>query len=457
MMSSRPLQRKLRRVNVRRQAFVHRARGALTHRRDGTSWSRSGSTYRVASRYMEGLLAPGRRKNMSGIAKRAALDRDRVERFIRDSPWDPSTVQDHVRACVPAHFDEHACMVIDDFGIAKQGRHSVGVQRQYSGTLGKTGNCQVAVNLTLAQPGTRRNADQATWPLGTQLYLPRSWIQDSEYASRREEVRLPSDVTFRSKGQIALQMVQTAWKTGVKARAVVGDAEYGRDSSLRRALRSEGQAYVLGMQPAQARFVPADVEIQAREGKPNRFSLDVKPVSVAQFVPDAQWETISWGMGTKGEMSAEFARMRVRPVADARRRWLEDEVVWLLLERRRNTVKAYVCWGLDEASLDDLAGVAHLRWTIEQYHKEAKQLLGMDQFEGRSWPGWNRHIAMVILAYAFIALLRLEGQSNLPSLREVARVLVIESTTQALMDEHGLKRSQAEPIAETSVRRLTDL
>jgi len=207
------LERKLCRSNVERHLFLRQFEGDLTRRPDGSSWARRDDTYRTAAHYLEGLLTPGPRKSMRNLAKRADIDKDRVERFIRDSPWEPEAVQDHLRRHIPkAVLDPKGVFVIDDFGIAKQGRHSVGVSRQYSGTLGKTGNCQVAVNLTYAAPGSRkRNADQRTWPLGVELYLPQRWVESEEFAELREEVHLPEGIKFRTKHEIARGLLEKAW------------------------------------------------------------------------------------------------------------------------------------------------------------------------------------------------------------------------------------------------------
>jgi SRSO17 transposase len=458
------LERKLSRANVERHLFLEQFRDEFTHRPDGSSWARRDDTYRTAAHYLEGLLTPGPRKSMRNLAKRAAIDKDRVERFIRESPWEPEAVQDHLRRHIPKSvLDPKAVFVIDDFGIAKQGRHSVGVSRQYSGTLGKTGNCQVAVNLTYAAPGMKkRNADQRTWPLGIELYLPQRWVESEDYADLREEVHLPEGTKFRTKHEIARELLEKAWAAGVTASAVVSDAEYGSDSSFRAMLRARGQAYVMGIQPSNARFIDPDVSLSP----PGRGGVvhypDGTRVETARQIAEriGGWRVVSWGRGTKGPLRGRFACIRVRVTeGHARKRYATDEVAWLLLELRGDELKAYLCWGFDGLSLAALARIAHLRWTIEQYHKEAKQLLGMDRFEGRTWRGWNRHMAIVLLAYAFLSTLRAEMGEGvaLPPLRQVARALVTEATAQEILRNHRLGKDQARAVAKTSVRYLTDL
>lgn len=463
-MSLQGLERKLSRSNVERHLFLREFEDDLTHRPDGSQWARHRDTYRTAAHYLEGLLTPGRRKSMRNLAKRAAIDKDRVERFIRENPWEHEAVQDHLRRSIPKGIlDSQAVIVIDDFGIAKQGVESVGVARQYSGTLGKTGNCQVAVNLTYVAPGTReRNANQRTWPLGIELYLPRAWVEDPEYAKRRERVGLPEGTAFRTKHEIARDLLEKAWEAGVSARAVVSDAEYGTDSSFRRMLRQRGQAYVMGVNPDSTRFIDPEAPLSppGRNGVVH-YREGVVAESARQIAKRLEgWRDISWGRGTKGRLHGRFVMLERRVTErDVAHRRATDEVVWLLLEDRGRELKAYVCWGLNSAKLKELARVAHLRWRIEQYHKEAKQLLGMDRFEGRTWRGWHRHMAIVLLAYAFLATLRVEAGEGavLPPLRQVARVLVTEATAQEILRNHRMGKNQARAVAKTSVRYLTDL
>lgn len=455
------LQRKLSRANVDRQLFIRQCEAELTHRKDGSGWSRSSDTYRVASHYLEALLTPGPRKSMRNIAKRVNIDNDRVERFIRESPWEPEAVQDHVRRAIPKTLrDPKAVIVIDDFGIAKQGTHSVGVQRQYSGTLGKTGNCQVAVNLTYAAPGTDHNKDQKTWPLGTELYLPQSWVESDDFKDLRDEVRLPDGIRFRTKHEIALDLLEKAWAAGVEAAAIISDAEYG-GGDVRSRLRERNQPYALGVPPSHAYFIDPDAPLTQGRNDVLHYPEGVTRENAKQIAQRIQrWTPVTWGEGTKGPLTGRFARIRVRASeqhVDDRR--ATDEVGWLLLEQRRNELKAYICWGLDDKTLDELVAIAHLRWTIEHYHKEAKQLLGLDRFEGRTFHGWHKHVAIVLLAYAFLATLRADAQDGqeLPPLRQVAKTLVVEATAQEFLRNHRLEKEQARALATTSVRYLTDL
>lgn len=446
--------------------FLSPCREAFTTRGDGRSWPRWKNTWKAANAYFEGMLRPGRRKNMQCISTRMMLDEDSIERFVRESPWEYEGVQEHLITHIPdAVRSPRAALVVDDVGLIKQGRHSVGVQRQYSGALGKVGNCQVAVDLVYASPGKERNADQMTWPLGMRLYLPKEWADDK---ARRREVGIPRSVVFKTKPEIALDMIDRVLEQKVEHAVIVADAGYGDSGELRRALRERREPYVMGVTPSSVRIMDASIPLilpgpSQGLGAPRRFSTYPKgtvtemPAEMAKKV--RRWTKVAWSEGTKGELSGEFFRTRVRVTEHcAMLRHATDEVAWLLLEKRGDGLKAYLCWGLDGASIEELVAYAHLRWTVEQFHKEAKQLLGLDRFEGRSWKGWHHHVTVVMLAHAFLSTLRAQQAEHgpLPSLRMVARTVVLESATQILVKRQGLERPKAKLVAEEMLRGFTD-
>jgi SRSO17 transposase len=444
----------LRRLDLRLARFLHPYHDLFTHRRDGTSWPRRDNTLRNAKAYLRGLLAPGKNKNMANLARRTGIPEDRLERFVRDSPWDHDTLQTHLVQNLPeAIRSPEAALVLDDFGIEKQGKHSVGTHRQYSGTLGKTGNCQVAVNLTYARPAAK-NKDQVTWPLGTELYMPRVWLEDPDHEDLRVEVGVPDDLEFKTKQEIALELLERACEHGLSDLVTLGDAEYGH-AGVRRFLRERNQAYVLGVQPSHLHTIPPEAPLEPGPTGVLHYPEGVEVASPKQLADQVEvWHQVDWTEGTKGRLKARFARVRVRVTErSASERRATNEVSWLLLEKRSNELKAYLCWGLDDASLEDLVALAHLRWTIEQFHREAKGLVGLDRFEGRSWQGWHHHIALVLLAYAFMALVRAEaGAIDLPPLSEVAGALAREHAAQDLMREHGLSHAEATRYADTALR-----
>lgn len=441
---------------------------SLTRRSDESSWPRWRRTWRSAKAYAAGLLLPGLGKSMQRVARSVDLPEGEIKRFVSESPWEYERVQQHLVENAPESLrSKKGAFIVDDVGIIKQGKHSVGVYRQYSGALGKVGNCQVAVNLVYSVPGGRVNADQKTWPLGTRLYVPQAWAEDEEFEELREEVHLPESFRFNTKPKMAIEMIDEARRANIPHYVTLADAGYGDDGEFRRALRERGEPYILGVNPSSLRVIDAKAPLieprrTGKAGAPStrlRHDEKTKRESPRQIAKHARkWETVEWSEGTKGTLKGEFYRMRVRVTANGEAtRYVTDEEAWLLLERRSNEIKAYLCWGLDDAKLETLVEYAHLRWTIEQFHREAKQILGFDRFEGRTWKGWHHHITMVLLAYAFLATQRAQKPgARLPSIPATARELVIEKETQVLVAEDRLPPAKARKIAERFVRRLTD-
>jgi SRSO17 transposase len=393
------------------------------------------------------------------------VNEDQVERFIRDSPWEYEILQDHLATSIPNSIrNPKAALILDDVGLIKQGRHSVGVKRQYSGALGKVGNCQVAVDLMYVAPGKHRNADQRTWPLGMQLYLPKEWVEDEV---RRIETGVPDSVGFRTKPQIALDMIDKARACNIEHKVVIADSGFGNSTEFRDELRERKEPYILGITPKSIKVIDALISLlqpgsTEGKGRPREYTtypegtLVQSPAEIGKDVKE--WTTIHWTEGTKGTLSGKFHRVLVRVTKGAvLQRRATDEVGWLLLEMEPKGLKAYLCWGLDNSSLEELVTLAHLRWTIEQFHKEAKQLLGLDRFEGRSWKGWHHHVSMVLLAFAFVSMLRAQRYDNhIPSIRRIVKIVIHEVATQELMEKHKLKRQQAKPIAATMLRGYSD-
>jgi SRSO17 transposase len=439
----------------------------LTTRADETSWPRWRRTWRSAKAYAAGLLLPGLGKSMQRVARSVDLPEGEIKRFVSDSPWEYERVQEHLVENVPGNLSsKKGAFIVDDVGIIKQGKHSVGVYRQYSGALGKVGNCQVAVNLVYSVPGGRLNADQKTWPLGTRLYVPKAWATADEFEELREEVHLPESFAFRTKPEIAMEMIDAARRASVPHSVTLADAGYGDDGEFRRQLRERGEPYILGVTPSSLRVIPEAAVVSTpkptrKGGRPRTAPIhdpNIKRQSSTQIAREVKdWTRVEWSQGTKGVLSGLFHAQRVRVVTgEASRRAVTDEIGWLVLEKRSNELKAYICWGLDDANLEKLVEYAHLRWTIEQFHRESKQILGFDRFEGRSWRGWHHHITMVLLAYAFLATQRAKiGTHQLPTIPATAKALVIEKETQAYEFE-GISRAKARRLAEGAVRRLTD-
>ena len=420
----------------------------LTPPRKGHNWARKRQTQRAARVYFTGLLQPVRVKSMEHLAVSGGIPSHRLQQFITDSPWDPEQLLHSLRTRMGELTSPNGVVVLDDTGQAKQGTHSVGVGRQYSGTLARVGNCQVAVTAIYLLPGDERNADQVSWPLGMELYLPKDWVEDPV---RREETDIPPEVGFRTKPQIALGIVRKVREEGLPHRAVVADAGYGDNDELRAQLRAWNEPYVLGINPSSHK-------VQIEGGGEARTVREI-----LRDLPEGAWQEVSWSEGTKGRLHGRFVRTRVWGSHGSTHhkggQVLSGEDGWLLLERRETEEKAYWVWGLDEASLEDQVGLAHGRWAIEQFHREIKQTLGMDKFQGRTWRGWHHHMAMIGLAYAFLAVLRAErsGDGTLPSFNAVHWAVVYALVRLDILKGQGLTKKQTREIALRFMERALGL
>jgi SRSO17 transposase len=392
---------------------------------------------------------------------------DRIRRFISQSPWPYKAAQEQLHEMMPTSIAvSEAMLVVDDVDIRKQGDHSVGVTRQYAGSIGKVDNCQVAVDLVSAVPDRVRNADQVTWPLGMELYLPRQWVEDESYAGLREEVGLPAEVGFKKKPELAAELVEQAQAGDVPHACVGADAGYGDNTSFRKTLRELDEPYILGITPSELRLLPEDTPLEppgptAGRGRPRtypRYSEEVEPLTPERFGESAtDWTEVTWSEGSKDTLTGTFSRHQVRVVSAPQHRRVSDERGWLLLEDHGDGYKAWLCWGVDDWSLERLVTYAHLRWTIEQFHKDIKQVLGLDQFEGRTWTGWNHHSTMVLLTYAFLMTERTArgADARLPPIPQVARAMNYEMIVRTIHAE-GVESPIARRVAEAFLCGYTD-
>ena len=329
---------------------------------------------RRARLYLAGLLAPLERKNGWQLAEAAGDARpDSVQDFLARMRWDADAVRDDLRAYVIEHLgDPAAVLVLDETGFLKKGEHSVGVQRQYSGTAGRIENCQIGVFLGYAGRHGYALIDRA-------LYLPQSWAGDEE---RRRAAWVPETVAFATKPKQGLTMLERALDAGVPCAWVAGDSVYGADSAIRRALERRRIGYVLAVTSAQ-RLFPGTVSDWVEE------------------VPADGWHRLSAGAGSKGPRLYDWAYLPFRGAPEGWRKGL-------LIRRRLGDgeLTFYLTCAPDGTALAELVRVAGTRWTIESAFELAKGEVGLDQSEVRSWTGWHRHITLAMLALAFLTVLR---------------------------------------------------
>ncbi len=337
-----------------------------------------------ARAYLQGLLSNVPRKNGWQLAEtvRAATPYG-LQQFLYRAKWAPDDIRDDLRGYVVEHLgDPQAVFVIDETGFVKKGTHSVGVQVQYCGTVGRTTNCQVGVFLAYASPKGTTFLDRA-------LYLPESWTSDRP---RCRKVGVPDEVEFATKPELAQQMLRRAVEAGVAAAWVTGDSVYGGHSGLRNWLEARPLAYVLALSPKDT--------LVNRQWWPQRVSTWLADL------PSEGWTRLSAGDGSKGPRLYDWLRLPLYdpPVAGWKR--------WLLLRRRLTDpthVTPYICFAPAETSLETLVRVAGTRWTVESGFESTKQEVGLDEYEVRTYQGWYRHITLACLAHAFLTVLRGHG------------------------------------------------
>jgi SRSO17 transposase len=333
--------------------------------------------------FVDGLLSGIGRKTGWLMAEQAGLERPyRMQSLLGRSRWDAEGLRDAVRAyVVQALGDAGGVLIVDETGFVKKGEHSVGVARQYSGTAGRIENAQVGVFLAYASRFGQALIDR-------QLYLPEAWTKDKE---RRAKAQVPDEVAFATKPQIAREMIASTLDAGVPCAFVVADALYGSDSRLRRMLEGRGQPYVLAARSNQClRFWTED-------------GLDqTDPANLADALDEDGWAVHAAGEGSKGLRLYDWARISLPWVCDPR---FER---WILIRRNRRAPAErayYFCFAAAGTTLAELAGAAGLRWAIEECFERAKDDLGLDHCEARSWHGWHRHMSLVMAAAAFLAKL----------------------------------------------------
>ena len=359
--------------------------------------------------YCQGLGFEAEAKTALGLAAVMAPEavqatRQRMQRAIQLGRFDHSDVFARLQETI-FESGRMQAYCIDDTGIAKKGDHSVGVQRQYSGTLGKIGNCQVIVSL-------HGVSDAFGACLGLELYMPESWCADD---NRREQAKVPDALRFRRKWEIALELLDVTRDNGGPTLPVLADAGYGDSRDFREGLRERGLKYVVGISSQTSVWRPG-TEVQVRKkkgpGRPRKRAEAAdgsKPVLVdvlAKELWDAgAFKSICWRMGSKGPLEAEFAALRVRSAEKRTKKKPPGEEEWLIIEREKNgDFKYYLSSMSSRSALRSLVRLAKMRWHIERDYQDMKQELGFDRYEGRTWGGLHRHLAMVALMHAFIAL-----------------------------------------------------
>jgi len=364
--------------------------------------------------YVTGLLLPGERKSVEPMAakvdpRHVSARHQSMHHFVAAAPWDEQRVLSVARDYALAQLERHApvgAWVIDDTGIPKKGRHSVGVARQYCGALGKQDNCQVAVTISLAN-------STMSIPCAYRLYLPDVWATDRP---RRRRAGIPHAVTFATKWEIALVEMDRLLGDDLPRAPVVADAGYGDVTAFREGLMRRGFSYAVGIKSDTTVWPPGTEPLPPRRwsgrGRPPtrvRRSWRHAPVSaqtLATGLPARSWRTVRWREGTRGTMESRFVAARVRPAHRDEQRTEPRAVEWLLIEwppGESEPTKYWLSTVPAHVSIEELVRLAKLRWRIERDYEELKGELGLDHYEGRGWLGFHHHGVLCIAAYAFLA------------------------------------------------------
>jgi SRSO17 transposase len=360
--------------------------------------------------YLRGLMLDGKRKSIEPMAARLVDgDEQCLQQFVNQSPWDERVVRASLARRMCAEI-EPEMWVIDDTGFAKKGRFSVGVGRQYSGTLGRVENCQVGVSVNAA-------TDRASCPLDWRIFLPEAWDDDRE---RRARAHVPDEVRHREKWRLALDMLDELAEGGLRPPVVGADAGYGESTEFRRGLDDRQIPYVVQVKPstsALAEHVRRERADYGGRGRPPVARYRATPSSLKDLVLAAgkrAAEGVSWREGSRGRMHSRFLAVRVKPanrqlIAAAQADDRELDVRWLLAEWPSDADAPTDYWLSSlpaDTDLKTLVRLAKLRWRIEHDYRELKHGLGLDHFEGRSYRGWHHHVTLVSVAHAFLTLER---------------------------------------------------
>jgi SRSO17 transposase len=365
------------------------------------------------------MIEGGARKSLEPMVARLGgeADYESLQQFLAVSPWDPALVVRALAERVAPVIDVEA-WVLDDTGFSKDGKYSPGVKRQYSGTLGRIGNCQIGVSVYAV-------GAKGTVPLGWALYLPEEWCEDPE---RRRKAKIPEEIEFKTKPELGRDLIESAGGWDIDRAPILGDEAYGENTRLRQRLDDAGFEYVFSIDKIARVFAPETVfALPERKGQTGRARTRLRPdrkpepVSklIARLAPQ-NLQTVTFRDEPDGEpVTSRFCFLRVR----ALKRWQnaaeqEPREEWLISECPEGHDEPSDCWISNmppNTPLEQLARLARMRWKIELDYKQLKGELGLDHYEGRSWLGWYHHTALVSTAHGFLTLERQNPNHQQPA------------------------------------------
>jgi SRSO17 transposase len=363
--------------------------------------------------YVTGLLLDGERKSVEPMAARLVDSAAEVESMrqrllgcVAESTWSDGELLRRLALMLERELPGIEAFVVDDTGFPKKGVHSVGVMRQYSGTLGRIDNCQVATSLHLA-------GEAGSACIGFTLYLPEQWAKDP---ARRRKCGVPVEVEFQPKWQIALAELDAALKWGIRKHVVLADAAYGDCGEFRQGVLDRGLDYLVAVSGAATVWPPESnpqlpPRVAGKPGRPHTRYRDEKhqPLDLHHLASRLSFRKITWREGSQDWQSSRFASARIRTAHRHRAGVAPGSEQWLLCEwpaTEKQPSKFYFSSLPPDTSLRTLVRLAKLRWRVERDYQEMKQEIGLDHFEGRSWRGFHHHATLCAAAHAFLALRR---------------------------------------------------
>jgi SRSO17 transposase len=363
----------------------------------------------AATHYVEGLLLPGKRKSIEPMAERLQFDGQRLQQFIKDSPWEDEAVWQTIRREVAPHLEPIEAWIVDETGWPKQGKHSVGVSHQYCGALGKQANCQVSVEIVISDGFVAA-------PMAGRLYLPEAWIADRP---RCREAGVPEEVEFATKSQIALELLRQVVADEIDRAPVLGDSAYGDSYEFRQELRRLNLEFFLQVTPEEHKGwleeVPTQLKGKYRTVNAKTAERARDLVQITEALPQSSWKDCLWQATGGRQRKTRLAWIEVYLMRGLKEPNGQLEKLWLVVDWPKGHVEPYHYYlaKFDRQPTKALClKLSRSRWHVEQYFQRSKDDLGFDHYEGRSWRGFHHHLVMSAIAYLFILTVYLSRKKN---------------------------------------------
>lgn len=401
----------------------------------------------LAGCYLTGLLMDGERKSVEPMSEKVNAPERSMQRFLSKGVWDEKGVAKTYRKKMLAlTTDQQGILIIDDIGFPKKGKHSACVSRQYCGATGKTDNCQIGVSMSYVGQGV-------SWPYIMELYVPETWDQpDEDCIKRRQQTCMPELARYKEKWKMALDFIDLARQDNVPHRAIVADGWYGNIPDFRKGLVERHENYILGVYSNSEVFLEKpdivnqpdkNPETKDRKHKKVTNTTQQKPVKLSKLgesIALDAWQRMELRCNVENKpLVVEAVAMRVWP-ANGWRNGKYNEQVWVMIERRAlSTGKYELRYFYSNMSQNlatiDLARTYHERFWIEQGYQQLKEELGLDHHEGRSWPGWHRHVLLTFLAFGYLTEARLSQKKEK---NVIARNKWMEKQNQSVLEKDAL-------------------